>query len=147
MSGETKLGLLLAHMEPELAAGEYCFCSVAEVPEGAINRAEVPAGLNEADVLGSFHETEGLSLILPVDAAIRAGLNPGAPFRCITLRVHSSLEAVGLTAAVSRALADREISANVVAAYHHDHIFVPAARAAEALAALRQLSAQHRAKE
>jgi hypothetical protein len=59
----------------------------------------------------------------------------------ITLRVHSSLAAVGLTAAVAAALSDHGISANVVAAYCHDHIFVPADRAEEALAALRSLQA------
>ena len=57
-------------------------------------------------------------------------------FRCITLDVHSSLEAVGLTAACAQALAAGGISANVVAGYSHDHILVPAPRAQDALAAL-----------
>ena len=51
----------------------------------------------------------------------------------------SSLEAVGLTAAVAGALAAEGISANVVAAFHHDHVFVPAGRAAEAMACLARL--------
>ena len=57
--------------------------------------------------------------------------------------VHSSLAAVGLTAAVAAALADHGISANVVAAFYHDHIFVPAERAEEALAALRAIQRSH----
>jgi hypothetical protein len=64
--------------------------------------------------------------------------------RQITLKVHSSLEAVGLTAAFSRALTEAGISANVVAAYYHDHIFVPATDAERAIEALRQLSAASR---
>jgi hypothetical protein len=62
------------------------------------------------------------------------------PFRAITLSVHSSLEAVGLIVAVSRALADAGIPANVIAGYHHDHVLVPTDRAAEALRALGALS-------
>ncbi|WP_036823971.1 ACT domain-containing protein, partial [Photobacterium sanctipauli] len=57
-------------------------------------------------------------------------------FKGITLTVHSSLEAVGLTAAVATRLAEYSISANVVAAYYHDHVFVPVNRAEEALQAL-----------
>ena len=59
----------------------------------------------------------------------------------ITLRVHSALDAVGLTAAVSTALAGAGISCNVIAGYHHDHLLVPADRAADALEALSGLAA------
>ena len=52
----------------------------------------------------------------------------------------SALDAVGLTAAVSRALADAGLSCNVLAGLHHDHLLVPAGRAEEALAVLRELS-------
>jgi hypothetical protein len=55
--------------------------------------------------------------------------------------VHSSLEAVGLTAAVAGALTAAGISANVVAAFHHDHVFVPADRAEAAMAQLDLLRA------
>ena len=61
-------------------------------------------------------------------------------FRCITLRVHSSLHAVGLTAAVSAELARHAVSANVVAGYFHDHVLVPSDRAEEALKHLENLS-------
>ena len=64
--------------------------------------------------------------------------------RRITLTVHSSLEAVGLTAAVATCLAQAGISANVVAAYHHDHVFVPEADAETAVQALRQLQQRYR---
>jgi uncharacterized protein len=63
----------------------------------------------------------------------------GTLFRRIILQVHSSLDAVGLTAAVSSKLTERGISANVIAAFYHDHIFIPAERAHEAVEALREL--------
>ena len=59
-------------------------------------------------------------------------------FRLITLTVHSSLEAVGLTAVVTNKLAEHKISANVVAAYYHDHIFVPCEKAKKAMEVLRE---------
>jgi hypothetical protein len=60
----------------------------------------------------------------------------------LTLTVWSSLEAVGLTAAFSRALADADIPCNVLAGYHHDHLLVPVDRADEAIAALRTLGSR-----
>ncbi|KAA9008355.1 ACT domain-containing protein [Histidinibacterium aquaticum] len=95
--------------------------------------SEDPALVEQA--LGTFREDEGLSLILPEEA--NAG---GLPMSRITLGVTSSLMGVGLTAAVSTALAEAGIACNVVAAYHHDHLFVPEDRAAEAMAILQDLS-------
>ncbi len=129
MTGIEDLQQLLANMEPELHDGEFVFCTVAKG-----NIAD-HARLNP---LGMFREAEGLTLILPRETAEREGL-AGAPMRMITLTVHSSLEAVGLTAAFSTRLAREDISANVVAAFHHDHIFVPAADAEKALAVLKAL--------
>ena len=60
----------------------------------------------------------------------------------ITLAVHSDLAAVGLTAAFARALGDAGVSCNVIAGVHHDHLFVPVDRAADALAALHALQAR-----
>jgi hypothetical protein len=90
--------------------------------------------------LAAFREAEGLSLILP-EAVARAQGFAGPAMACITLTVWSSLEAVGLTAAIAAALAAEAIPANVVAAYHHDHVFVPAPMADRALAALLRLAA------
>ena len=92
--------------------------------------------------LGFFREKEGVTVILPRADADQAGLSYAGTFAWITLTVHSSLEAVGLTAAFSRALAEVGISCNVVAAFYHDHLFVPVADAERALAALRALSKQ-----
>jgi hypothetical protein len=129
VAGIDDLQQLLAGMEPELRDGEFVFCTLAN---GNI------ADLARLDPLGMFREAEGLTLILPRETAEREGL-AGAPMRMITLTVHSSLEAVGLTAAFSTWLAREGIGANVVAAFHHDHIFVPAADAEKAIAALKAL--------
>jgi hypothetical protein len=128
-SGEKDLKKLLKNMVPRLREGEYVFCSLIEGP--------LP---DQADILCSFREEEGLTLVLEKKLADRLRLSYGFISAWITLTVHSALEAVGLTAAVSNALADRGISCNVIAAYYHDHIFVPAKDAALAMETLRELS-------
>lgn len=124
---------LLARMRPALRPGTYVFATVED--DG------VPADL--IPVMG-FREAEGTTLILPEAEAARAGLTSAFPCRWITLRVHSSLAAVGFLAAVTAHLADRGIAVNAVSAFHHDHLFVPAARAEEAMGVLRTL-AEHAA--
>lgn len=80
-----------------------------------------------------------MTLIVPQHEADAADLSYEGVYRAITLTVHSSLSAVGLTAAVASTLADHGISANVVAAYYHDHVFVPADGAEAAVSALKAL--------
>ena len=130
MTGITDLDALLAGMKPVL--GEYA-CVFVTLPEAAYGEGA------ELNPMGSFREAEGLTLIIPRAKADEAGIPYEGVYRPITLKVHSSLAAVGLTAAVAAALADHGISTNVVAAYYHDHIFVPTERAQEALAALESL--------
>jgi len=81
-------------------------------------------------------EEESTTLVLPVQTAEAAGLGVTVELAWLTLEVHSSLEAVGLTAAVSARLAACGIACNVIAGYHHDHLLVPVARAEEAVDAL-----------
>jgi len=131
MAGETNLTTLLQRMTPVLEAGAYVFCTVA---------ADYPIAL--AEVLGTFREAEGLTLLLPQATADRLGLPYDYVAAWLTLQVHSSLAAVGLTAAFAQALATEGISCNVVAGYYHDHLFVAQADAARALQALRQLAAR-----
>lgn len=133
MSGMTDLARLLASLRPTLAQGEFVFLSFA----GAVYGDE-----SELEPVASFREDEGLTLIVPRARADAAGLAYDAVFRMITLGVHSSLIAVGLTAAVAQCLAERGISANVVAAFHHDHVFVPSEVAVPALEALLGLSGE-----
>lgn len=131
MAGITELGQLLASLQPELQDGEYVFCTVDGPHSEYVH----------LDPLATFREAEGLTLVLREAAAREAGLPFEGTFRRITLTVHSSLHAVGLTAAVAGRLTEDGISANVVAAYHHDHVFVPSERAVEAMTVLEALSA------
>ncbi|OJF90237.1 ACT domain-containing protein [Pararhizobium antarcticum] len=129
--GITDLSRLLAEMRPTLDPDAFVFCCIA--PDN-------PAASLAASAQGMFREEEGLTLILRKPVADRAGLAHGPVMRMITLNVHSALEAVGLTAAVATALTQANISANVVAAYYHDHLFIPGADANRALQVLRQLA-------
>lgn len=131
MNGETNLGVLLANLNPRLA-GQFIFCSV---PDQLIAKLEIQA-------TATFREREGTTLVVEKEAAETAGLN-GSVHTLITLDVHSSLEAVGLIAAVTGALADAGISVNVFSGFYHDHLFVPASRAAEVMSVLVELSAHH----
>jgi len=132
MPGITDLALLISSMRPNLVEGAFVYCSVP---------ATTLADYLHLKPIGLFQEKEGMTLIVPLEAARQAGLSTEPAMRMITLDVHSSLEAVGLTAAFATALGSKGISANVVAAYYHDHIFVPAADAERAVAVLRALSA------
>ncbi|TMP39088.1 ACT domain-containing protein [Pseudoalteromonas rubra] len=126
MSGIVNLTALLKTMEPVLNPEEYVFCSVS----GSL---EEYAPLHP---LATFQEQEGLTLIVEKAAAQSYGLEFEGPFCQITLSVHSSLDAVGLTAAVAQCLTEQGISANVVAAFYHDHLFVKNEHAQAALNAL-----------
>ena len=84
---------------------------------------------------------KGLTVVLPRDEADSLGLSYDFVGAWITLQVHSSLEAIGLTAAVSAALTEAKISCNVLAGFHHDHLLVPVADADRALEVLHELVA------
>jgi hypothetical protein len=86
-------------------------------------------------------EEEGTTYVVTVDQATMAGAPVEFEAAWLTLTVHSSLEAVGLTAAFSAALAEEGIPCNVLAGYHHDHLLVPVERATDAISILRSLAA------
>lgn len=123
------LDTLLEKLEPVLDLEEYVFCTV----NGELKNYFV---LNP---LATFVEPEGLTLVLTKVQAQRLGACTDSTFKRITLSVYSSLEAVGLTAVVASALAKEGISANVIAAYHHDHVFVPTDKANQAVQILTKL--------
>ena len=92
--------------------------------------------------IGTFREKEGLILILTTDDASSNGIRFDTVYKLISLTVHSSLNAVGLTASIATKLASKDISANVVAAYYHDHIFVQKEKAGQAMEAIMELQAE-----
>ena len=122
------LDQLLASMTPCLQPGVYVY---AVWPLDQSWQGPLP--------LASFREQEGLTLVLTEQQALEHGLEILFKARWISLTVHSALEAVGLTAAFSAALAEQGLSCNVFAGAFHDHILVPVAQADAALAALQQL--------
>lgn len=124
---------MISGMDPALMPGHFHFCTLSDP-------ALIAAAMTDA--LATFHEAEGLSLILPEVAARTLGLPLVGPMRQITLQVLSALDGVGLTAAVASVLADHGIACNMVAAFHHDHAFVPAADAERAVGLLRGLAVQ-----
>jgi hypothetical protein len=128
MSGETNLHKLIASMKPHLNDGEYVFCTLQTII------------IDYQKILCFFKETEGTTIVCAKTDADEQGFAYHGTFAWITLQVHSALEAVGLTAAFSNALAKKQISCNVVAGYYHDHIFVPRAQAEAAINTLIHLS-------
>lgn len=125
---------MIAGMRPERMEGSWVFVSVAE--------GHPAAARLRAAALATLREAEGLSLIVPVALARAEGLPDAPAMAHLVLMVHSALDGVGLTAAVSTALAEAGIACNVVAGHHHDHVFVPLAQAEEARAILEARAAR-----
>ena len=120
------LSEMLAGMEPVLAHEPYKF--LPAIPEQEFAR-------KHDQIFALVYEQEGLTCIIQADRN-----DDSVQFARITLSVHSDLEGVGLTAAVASQLAKAGIACNVIAGFHHDHLFVPWARREEALACLQKLS-------
>lgn len=132
MTGETNLQALLAALHPVLRDGEYVYVLW---PHGRPLEPGIEAAVREA---------EGLTVVLPREMADHLGLPYDFVASWITVEVHSELEAVGLTAAVGKALTEAKISCNVLAGFHHDHLLVPVADAPRAVELLHELSAESR---
>lgn len=129
MPGEKNLARLLKAMQPQLNAGEFVFCTTTDLDT-----------IHTGDMVMVFKEQEGFTIIIQREKADQLNLPYSFVTSWITLTVHSSLDAVGLTAAFSNALAKEDISCNVVAAFFHDHIFVDTKDADKAMQILNRLS-------
>jgi hypothetical protein len=129
MIGETDLAKILKTLKPKHNVGDYVFCVVNDLNKFNLN-----------EIIFLFREEEGITVVLKKEVADKLMLDYSFVAAWITLTVHSSLESVGLTAAFSKALSAEAISCNVVAGYHHDHIFVPKKDAEKASSVLTKLS-------
>ncbi|MCB0550149.1 MAG: ACT domain-containing protein [Phaeodactylibacter sp.] len=127
--GITDLEALITNMEPVLNEGEYVFATVP-------NTASIPRESTVCEI----KEKEGITVVVSKEDAAALGLPFEYVASWITLNIHSSLEAVGLTAAFSSALAQNNISCNVIAGYYHDHIFVDKKDKDKAVKVLRAMS-------
>ena len=129
IDGESDLNKLIKGLSPKLNDGEYVFTSIKNIDL-----------LNTSEVICTFKEKEGFTLILERSRADQLGLRYNFIASWITLEVHSSLNAVGLTSLVTTELANNEISCNVIAGYYHDHIFVSTKDSLKTLEILNHLS-------
>lgn len=129
ITGETNLNTLLKNMTPVINEGDYVYCTTSSLNN-----------INTDDIIAFFKEQEAVTLILKKETADKLKLEYNYTAAWITLTIHSSLEATGLTAAFATALANENISCNVVAAYYHDHIFVAKKDAERAMLTLRKLA-------
>lgn len=118
----------LAQLDPRIV-GTYVFETVDSIPSGV-------------QPFAIIHEDEGTTIVVDQEDAAGAELPATVPFARISLGAFTSLNAVGITATIAQTLASRDIPCNVIAGYHHDHLFVPVSRAAEAMRLLAGLSSQ-----
>ncbi len=129
MAGETDLAQLIKEMTPSLNKGDYVFTTVKDVNK-----------INRNDTIGEFKESEGTTIIIEKCKADELRLEYEYIAAWITLKIHSSLDAVGLTALFSTELAKNNISCNVIAGYYYDHIFVAKKDAQKTIQVLTELS-------
>ena len=125
-SGETDIQLLIEHMHPHLSDEVYVVVSVQE------DVSSIPS-------FAQIREKEGITLILTSKEADKRDISYEQKWALISLDVYSSLQAVGFTAIISKALSDNGISVNVIAGFYHDHLLVPYSRKQEAYLILKNL--------
>ena len=127
MAGMTDLHEILGALRPYVRQGSYVYVTSANPPDIAFHARIV--------------EDEGTTLVLDQAIADEHRLPYDGVFGWITLEAHTSMQAVGITAAVSTALARVGLSCNVLAGFYHDHLLVPIAHVDEAMDVLGGLSA------
>jgi hypothetical protein len=129
MNAQNDLQKLVKGMTPKLNDGEYVFTTIDKM-----------GSLDVSQTLCIFKEAEGLTLVIDRQVADELHLKYDFVASWITLQIHSSLGAVGLTAVFSAELAKHDISCNVIAGFYHDHIFVSAKDSIRAVEILESLA-------
>jgi hypothetical protein len=128
MSGITDLQQTLSSLKVICDDVQYGFASIPD-----------DSGIDREKVLATFQENSRLAVIAPKTYLDSKNIDNEGPYAKLTIDVHTSLELVGLTAAMAAKLAEHGISANVVAAFYHDHVFVQYDLRAKAIGLLESL--------
>ncbi|AXT20838.1 ACT domain-containing protein [Flavobacteriaceae bacterium AU392] len=133
MKRELNLKMMIKSMKPKLNRGTYIFTTLKTIDH-----------IDRSDIICEFKEEEGITLIIQKEKADELNLKYEFVASWITLTVHSSLNAIGLTAEFSRELTKHQISCNVIAGYYHDHIFVNVKDKNKAIEVLENLSKNYK---
>ena len=128
-SGKTDLDELFKGMEPELQDDVFVFTTFVANQD-----------VSMLTPIMMFQEREGTTLIITKAQAETHGIAFEFPCRMITLNIHSALDAVGFLARIATRLASLGMGVNPVAGFYHDHLFIPADRADDAMAALQAMT-------
>lgn len=103
----------MINLSPEKATSSFVFIT---------SKDPLPKEINPKM---TFKEKEGHTYIIKKKEAQDYNFAFQQTWSLISLAYESDLEMTGLTAAISSALGGAKIPCNIVAAFYHDHIFVP----------------------
>lgn len=132
---ESDLSKLLATLSVIRRDGVWRF---ETIDKDEASWAELVSLRDVRDIAMLFQESEGLTVITSAAEATPESNR----WVWLELSVYSDLQAVGFLARVAAALAEADVPCNAVAAYHHDHIFVPEGKADAAIQAIEALRSQ-----